>query len=867
MVCRENPQRSAVMGLIKKMSVANGDGVFHDAEVQSSIHELGHELEGMTPMTKEQQIEHLNQIIAQVEALPDLTDEEKYRPYSGRAGQTGIITRFRAEQEALRTGKDRHGRPIEGTARENKPHQLAATLRLGQILESRQPAKMNFLEMNARHRGIPMAQAKSEWNALMKRPGDFSNISLTDTFRENIGAGGPQGEGDTRPVSLRQSLAMAGVTSRDQDEIGQSGRARAAMAEMEQRRLSALAGQPNKSAMGDEFCTTRTFQDASNKKNLLKCAQCGQFGHEEADCPNEVLVAQRDALAERSKKLDLIRDAQRWQSVINTDDAKLEAVLDRLYPGHSLASLRELGTARINELCPDGVPTERQIAREEKDINAESAALRAEFDKAGGSASWIQEARYNPSNGVLQITPQPYTRKDGTVTPPTPFRRRISPQTWEELTDGTDSFGKRVHALGLAPQNPDEVSKFENAADAIAAGTMTQCPTCGQFASMNSAHRCPVVGGPSEKVPARNAANNAAYRQVLREVPGAMPPRPRTLKTGLARAGSKQLHYLDADKNHAEGRIQMATVAAVKAETATNSTLAQVGVTADLPDANVTGHVRLWSEDGQRYMSPFDDAGRSTLKCSCAQYARNHSCHHVAVVASNTGRHYEASNGSQRRPDANPEAVRGVSLDAPLTASSRVDFATLAQRRGERNGEFLAAVEQRSFATTLMRSPVSMPARNTDNQPIDEPTTWTRHHDATRSDGTTATQVRDVDLTDTKAVQYRLRKVLSGRGARRSYSVLADANGGITVGIQRSARGKKTIATQQRDLKQLLGLPANANVEHGYYVPPTGSARHEVLDRAYGDEQRIQQSRWLVNPTSSDIAAGRRQRLAAEHKF
>lgn len=859
MVCRENPGRSAVMGWIKKQSRANGDGVLHDAQTQSSLHEETHRHGNATPMTIDEEKAFFQSLIAQVEADPNLTDAEKYREYSGKAGQTGIVTRLREELRQLDTGRDRHGNPIEGTAKANSSARLASMMRMGQMLECQQAATRNFLESNARHRGIGMDQANSEWRQLMGQGGDFSNVSLADTFRSNMGAGADVDNQDTRPQSLSETMSLAGISARDQDELGQSGRARNAMAVMEQRRLDAVASQPARPAMHDDFCTVRTFADANNKATLVRCENCGQFGHQGPACPNESLVTQRAALDAEGVKLDQAREALKWRQIHDANDQQIGAVLDRFAPGTTVAALRERAGAEIERLTGGDELSERDIARRQRDLDDEVRVLRSEFDKSGGSLSWVQEARYNPANGVLQVTPHPYTRKDGTVTPPTPFRRRISPETWEQLTDGSDSFGKRLSDLGLS-RNPDESYRFENAADAASANVLTKCATCGQYASMNAQHRCPVKGGPSEKVAARNAAQNQAYRQAVREATGTPPPRPRTLQTGFPTEGERTITIRDADGNPVQGRMSLANRNLVKAATAGDNTIAELSVRAELPDANVTGKVRVWNEDGQRYMSPLTDTGRTSLQCTCNTYRRNGVCNHLRSVATVTANAYEAANGSARRPDLNAESSGGLSLDAPLTPSSRVDYATLATAREARNGDFLAALAKRQHAGELINSPVAMAPRTAAGETIGEPSTWSRDSEqGTRPVG-------DIDLQDTTAVQRRLRKVLSGRPPRKSFPVNVDSDGGITVSIQRAARGKRAVETQRSQLRELLNLPPNARLDRGYYIPPTGSARYEALDRAYGDPQRVEQSRWVVAPTPDQLAASARARALAEHK-
>ncbi|WP_042377272.1 hypothetical protein [Gordonia alkanivorans] len=852
------------MGYLKKASRANGDGFFHDAEVQSALHEFGHELEAMTPMTTEQQIALTEHCIAQVEADPTLTDGEKYRPYTGRGGQTGIVTRLREELHTLKTGKDRNGRPVAGTVKENSARHLAAVMRMGAILERIQPAKANFLETNARHRGISMDQAKSEWNALMNLKEDFSQISLRDSFRHNLGAGDKAADGDTRPASLRDTLAMAGMSARDQSELGQSGRARNAMAVMEQRRLDAVAKLPTKSTLGSEGVVTRTFLDPSHKTTYLKCGNCGQFGHRDNECNNGDLIDERNEVSTKRAHLDDMKEANKVAKLRDASDAALQEQIDRYFPQfENVAAFREMVERNISRLAPDGLRSERDIARAEKELDADDARIRSEFDTRGGSLSAFAMVRYSPHSGLLEVTPHDYVRKDGTVTPARPFRRRISPETWAELTDGTDSLGKRLNQLGLA-RNPHEDNRFESAADLAAADTMSKCPTCGRFASLNAGHRCPVKGGPSEQYAARNAATQQKYRAALREGGGSLPPRPRTVRTG--HPVDRRQCVARVDGVPVTGTLITATTSSVRDDLSSDSNVVVPTISGRFPDATVSGTVRVWSQSGQRFLSVRDENGQIGLKCTCDAYRRNSRCPHIQASLSGAAQKFAATPAGSRTPDVDTETADDMALDAPLGAHSRVDYATIMARRGVDDAEFLATVAKRSFAGDLANSPVPSPPRDLDGREVPEPAVWERAEsdaDAVEGGGQYRTQVSAVDLNNTSDVVYRLRKVLSGRGSRQSWSVRTTSDGGIVVDIQRSARGTHAAEAQRQELRSLLRLPATHRLEHGYYIPPTGSSRHDALDRAYGDPNRVRPSSWVTSIDDVNLARQRRDRIAS----
>lgn len=867
MICRENPARSAVMGYLKRVNRANGDGFLHDSEVQSALHEHTHALEGMPEHSTEDQIAFAQHFIAQVEADPTLTDAEKYRPYTGKAGQTGIVTRLREEVEILKTGRDRHGRPVLGTVRENTARHMAAVMRMGAITEHLQPAKRNFLETNARTRGISMKDAEREWKQLMEQPGDFSQISLNDSFRDDLGSGPRGDETDTRPRSLQESLAMAGMSARDQAELGQSGRARNAMAVMERRRLDALAKLPSRNTFDAPGVVSRNFLDPKNKNSYIKCTECGQFGHDASACHNDDLVAERRDIEKRSERLDRSVEANKYRMLEQLPDDALHDHLTKLRAipviYSDVAAFRQSARDTMRDIAGGEPLSEVQIAKQRTALEREKQQLRAEFDARGGTLSGFKSLDYSPHTGVLKVTPQDTMRG-----PATPFMMRVSPQQWADLTDGSDAIGRRLNQLGLAG-TIDEAYRFENAADLAAASTQHKCPTCGQWASMNTAHRCPVKGGPSEEYQARNAALNAQYRAALREGGSTLPPRPRNTRVAQP-VERKVCSAMELDGTKVQGSLVTATRASIDADLATDTTLALPSVQAKFPGATVSGQVRLWNDRDQRYMSVFNSDKKPTLKCTCAQYRATYRCPHVQAVAATTAMKFAAAPARERSPESTYDTLGGMSLDAPLSATDRVDYATIMRRRDDSNADFVDAVRKRSYAGELMNAPVTTPPRTTAGEQVLEPTVWGREPSVTDDDSDAAgrrSEVPKVDLQDTRAVVYRLRKVLSGRGPRRSYSVRTDSNGGITIDVQKSAKNTAAAETQRRELRQLLNLPANNNLSTGYYIPPTGSARFEALDRAYGDPQRIKQSRMVLAADQASLARQHAERVANRNQF
>ncbi|WAL49577.1 hypothetical protein [Rhodococcus pyridinivorans] len=828
MVCRENKGRSFVIGFTKALQRQMGGDAFHDAEVQSSQHEFKHQLEDMNRQFTEDpeqwrntQIKVWESVRQNVADSTAFSDEAKYRVSPGRGGQPGFITRIDQELERLKSGKDEHGRPLR-PEQMNSPAELASIMRMGSILERIGPAKNNFLEMNARHRGISMDDARREWNQLMNRKGDFSNISLTDDYRN--------------------SMAGAGITARDQSDLGISGRARDSMRIMEQRRLQAVHALETRPAIRTEH-KLRTFIDPKSEAAQIRCEKCGQFGHHGGGCPNGDILKKKQSLQQQSDILARTAKASQIRKMLGRPDEELQASMDTHFPGQyaDVSAFRAVQEKRIDGLLA-GNPemdddelrdAQRQISRQEKRLNKE-------LEARGGTTSWIKEVHYNPENGLLVVRPHDYTTKDGQTKQARPFMRRVSPENVQAMLDSDESFGKAINDLGMIRGPQLDNYGFENQDDYAESLVQRKCPTCGQFASMNTGHRCPVPGSPSEEYKARELAASSAYRTLLAQTKGKTTPgtaKPMHRRQAF-QAESRTVRIRGANNQPVEGKIVTARAADVIG-TSDAGHIANPAVRASYPDATVTGTVAVWEDlDGRRVISPFSTAGGRGLKCSCEDYAQRRWCRHLAGTSNALARKYEASNAGKSQPGG-PTASDNTAADAPIGAQNRLSYGRIQKMRSGATAEFVEAYKARPSNGVSMAAPAAMPPRDIEGNPIPEPDQWTR------SEAQTSRLGKPVDLNDTKQVTHRVRKLLAGRPPRVSFSVRPDKDGGITVDIPPIHRGTPQEAYYRKELGNLLGTPALKG-RRGFYIPPTPSARFAALERAAGDPVRIRPSEWVT---------------------
>lgn len=835
MVCRENKGRSACIGLVKAINRHMGEDAFHDAEVQSTQHEFKHGLEAMPPMSEKDQIAFWTNLRQTVVDLDWIPDEHKTRKSEGRGGQPGLLTRIDQEINRLKTGKDEKGRTLK-PEQLNTPADLGSIIRMGAILERIAPAKTNFLEMNARHRGISMQQATKEWNQLMSRTGNFSNISLLDDYRN--------------------SLSGVGITSRDQSDLGQSGRARDAMRIMEDRRLDAVHGKMTdngrvggleaRAAIRQEH-KMRSYIDPNSEHAKIRCEQCGQFGHLAATCTNGDIVAKRAGLDQQRTILASTIEAGKYRRMLDRSDDEISEKLAKYYPGEyaDVAAFRAVHEQRIGALL-DGNPemSDNEIRDAHRQLERQEAQLRRDLDDRGGTPSWIKDVYYNPENGLLAVRPHPYQVKSGEWKTARPIMRRVSPENMQRMLNHEEGFGKAINELGMIRGPKIDNFGFENEDDYAESRVQRKCPTCGQFASLNVQHRCAVPGGPSEQYQAREIAASSAYRELLRRTRnegGNAPMPPMHRKSANFHVDNKAIRIRGVDGNPIEGNIVTARTGSV-VEVADSGHIASPPVRANYPGAAVTGNVNVWEDlDGVRVLSPYGNAGGSGLKCSCDTFRSNRDCIHVRGTTATLANRYQARNAFGSIPGG-PAARANTAADAPIGDQNRLSYSTIQSMRAQDNAEFAAMYEARPSSGVHMAAPSAVPARDMDGVPIAEPTKWARNEDESARTGV------PVDLDDTRAVIYRVRKLLAGRPPRTSFSVSSDKDGGITVAIPRKHRGTGKEAYYKRELATLLNMQTGEQSKDGFYIQPTSSARFSALDRAAGDPQRIRIAKWTTSP-------------------
>lgn len=838
MVCRENKGRSANIGMAKALHFAMTGERLHDAELQSMQHQYRHEVEAAETFNKydgfdswppKDQAAAWRDLLTHVEEIPDdvLSDGAKYRESHK---QPGIATRIR--QEIARLETDRHegtGRKLNADQR-NTGADMLATMRMSASLERLSPSRKNFLESNARRRGITFAAAEAEWSQLMNRKDNYSNISLTDGFRER--------------------LAVAGVDAQDQANLGQSGRARAAMQVMEDRASEHLKTLPTRPGVRAEH-SRGTWIKPGSPEAQIRCEDCGQFGHQNDACPNgehvEVLneaAALNDNLDQHSKIL------ARKKMLAEKPEAELQAVFDKAAPGMTVAQYKASLDEEEKQLdgpLLDEARIQKLRARAEKDA---AAAQEAIDNSAPKVSNWVKEVSYNPDNGYLRVVQHPYTNKKGeTKEYVRHFRAR--PEDVDTIL-ANPHIGKGVHAALLDSNTTKHPFEFENEADLQAAQTEMQCPTCGQWASLNSGHRCPVPGGPSEEFDVERRRKILDYQAKARSARAngqAKPPKPMGVEQCLSHDNtSLQL----PGPGGAAGKQKYAGVLRSGKKTDANKTLDQgnlwtssVSFSATNEDCHVTGEVSAWSdESGARILSVYPRGGSRGLKCTCAAYVANRHCPHIAAVGRQLLGKYEAKGA---RPSSRPgmshaAIVANRSEDGAVLPPGRLGYAEVAKRRADATNSYAFEHLQRRQAAVPPGEWVQGPARDpSSGEAVDTPDTWDRDPAQTKKVGKT------MDLSDVGAVRDRLRQLSQSkgpRGKRPPFSVKLDpdGSGAILVNIPPGTvkKGNEALIRQhRRKLAELMGVSEKAIGVRGYRVSPNKAARHNALDRMAGDPPRI----------------------------
>ena len=879
MVCRENKGRSAMIGLAKSFQRMMGHPVDHDANLQSMQHQLRHEVEaadstfsGFDTWPKEEQIKAWKELRARVDELPEGTMSDARR-YGESKTNPGIITRIDQEVARLESGKHESGSPLKNVQR-NTGADMVASMKIVSVMERLVPARRSFLENQARRRGVAYAKVEAEWLERINEKGNFSNISLTDEYRD--------------------SLAVSGVNAQDQADLGQSGRARAAMAAMEKETQESLAAhrkeKPPRPAITDKHVLgTYTKPDGEGS---VRCAGCGQFGHEEKACPNTDLTETLDAVSEQAQMLDQHQSVlDRKEMLATRSEEEIQALFDANAPGMTVAKYKE-NVARDEAELDGPLKTPAQVQKMRRKCEKEGAAALAELKtREPKVSSWVQSVAYNPNNGLLQVTMHP--AKSGKQYPPRYFRAR--PEEVDELM-AHPHIGKGLHAGFLDKNKVTENHEFENSADLSAALEENQCPTCGRWASLNSSHQCPVIGGPSEEIDHVRVRNVMAYQakaRTARENGEVVPGKPPTLVSSLK--GGTDHNGLVVDQKTGEkvggalrsGSKQEAMTATEDGTRMWDSPVAFNGT----DDAwHVSGHVTVWKdpESGERVLGIDGQSGNPGLKCQCDQYQQTRRCPHVRAVGARLARKYEAAPAHYSTRAGEPLRLQKnrLSNDAAALPPERLSYETMSSMRVESMRKTLQAADTHGIA----QLPQTLwPSKATDletGDTIDPPSSWDRAEEFKTA------KAKPVDLDNTAQVINRLRRLshsktqlipvteeVPGGGtrtvykkARVQYSFRAEPDGSIVANVPPSVLKDTGNTAQARAMEQhlrtVMGLPKGRRImPHGLRIAPDSSARYAALDAMAGDPPRIGPSRMYAPQDGSFEASLHRGRSGNDAQF
>lgn len=838
MVCRENKARSAHMGFVKHQLRDAGYGDVSDSEVQSWIHAYRHRFAGAPDPGPAEYVAELKGFRQMILNDPSIGEGDKFRPSTGRGGQPGLITRIDEELERFRTGQDEKGRPLT-SAQQNLGRDFAAMARLTAGLGRSQEAKQAYCEVYARHLGITTSEAMQRYRQLVDRKmTDRLNtkISLTDDWQEK--------------------LAVSGITTKMQADMGQSNQHREALRIMEAERQAKLRSLPTRAAVREP---TMEVLSPDDPRVAIRCDLCGQFGHTTNDgvCPYGDLEGDLDAaVTEVTDKFAEVDEmsrcakARELQLMINEghlDDWQMRDTQDQpvwLSPS----------TGEVLPIDDPSVRTEVAEMSERYDLNELkrlSAEMKQAREKAGLAnaalveargpipqvSSYIKELSYNPESGLALVTTRGYTlKRSGEERPPKTYLRRMSPEQYAQLESDPRGISSAVSnsLFARAAQGGNARYKFENADEEREALVQRQCPSCGQWASMTSMHSCPIPGSADE-------AEEPFYRQHLSEA------RERAKVAGLpVRMQENMKRHLVARQAtgllSGEGRL----VFPHPQEMLQTADSGKVGIgrfTGEYFGAQVTGRVYVWRDR----LSGSTLYRIDTMKCSCGRV----DCRHVDRAASSLHGPYGATRayGSPGAPDLTGLS-RPAAQDAAKVPVARASFEEIRAMRAENVEAY-----KREFAVKapLRRGVVAAPL-GPDGRPVQEsdvPRRWSV------GDG------RAVDLEDTPQVVSEIQQrldVSTGRTERSNWRVTADNAGGVWVrSVEAAGSGDREVrmyGSNQAALQKAFGMPSRPG-GRGVYIPAGRAWRSEMLDRLSGREVTYRGPRFVQSVDDTTDASTR----------
>ncbi|MFI5749083.1 hypothetical protein ACIBBE_24825 [Streptomyces sp. NPDC051644] len=553
---------------------------------------------------------------------------------------------------------------------------------------------------------------------------------------------------------------------------------------------------------------------------------CGQFGHARDECPNAALL---DEVEEHAREAERIREKIRSRAELrgqNPDTAPLTDADNALYDDWYSKSIdidKRLLDAGID---PAQISTATALSKARK-TNAPPSAR-------------IQEVGYNPDTGYLEVTTRPYKRKsDGAVMPAKTYAYRMSPGQHQQMM-AASSLTSYVSQSVWAKNGGNTAYQFESVAEAAEASVQRKCATCGRWASMTSAHTCPVSGSRAGQDDSARRARIKAEKQAARAAgrPAQMPPAMATVPPSAALRFGNEGRLFYADPGRIDTELSSGKVAAAQ-------------VRANFLDASVSGQAVAWNDtDGQTKLSTDRDDG-ANLQCTCRDFKKKHTCRHVRVVGVAMAKRYAADHpavGSPLRSAPLPAAAPAreeTAKDAPEEGFTRKSYAQIREVRAAWRGSERSLADQFAKAQDGRWLYAAGAVDGQTGKPVKTPQVW--------SDGGISVDPADaagresVRLDREKDVQDGLRAGLRQQTGKH-WSVTRKPDGWlhITTALQRRTGSKEITTAERRELAAALKLPIDAVSSHGVPVPPGNGWRAEMLDRASGRAPRVLGERYVA---------------------